>query len=92
MKRRGLSDSPALETFVRGQSFKGVMRPAAVVEGHVFVDEGSDPGDVHGGVLDIVEFISERGLHPFDASVLFRRLRRQHGEGVRQADGCQCSR
>ena len=75
MKRRGLTDSPALEIFVRGQSIKCVMRPLGVVEGHVFVDEGSEPGDVHGGVLDIVEFVSERRLHPFDASVgLNRRL------------------
>ena len=61
-----------------GETMKGVVRPLAVLQVHAFVDEGSEPDDVHGGDLNIVKHISEPCLHTFDASVVIRRPRRQN--------------
>ena len=72
MGRRGLTYSPAFEIIVRGHSIKRVVRPPAVVEGEILVDERGQPGDIHGGVLDVVELVPPCRLHPFDAAVLFR--------------------
>ena len=66
MRRRGLTDSPAFEIFMRGQSIKGSGSPAAVPA------QSAETVFACGGGPDTVNRVSPGGPHTLKNSLILR--------------------